>query len=67
MKAFKFKAFIKLFETPQRNVKIIIEVNFFSLSGIGAGKVADEELVCIQISPFSRVHNYEFSGYLTME
>ena len=34
-----FKAFIKPFEAPQRNVKIKIEVNFLSLSGVGTGKV----------------------------
>ena len=34
-----FKAFIKPFEAPQRSVKIKIEVNFFYLSGIGAGRV----------------------------
>ena len=34
-----FKAFIKSFETPQRSVKIKIELNFFSSSGVGAGRV----------------------------
>ena len=29
------KAFIKPFEAPQRSVKIKIELNFFTLSGIG--------------------------------
>ena len=33
-----FKAFIKPFETSQRTLKIKIKVNFFSLSGIGAGR-----------------------------
>ena len=32
------KALIKPLEAPQRSVKIKISVNFFSLSGIGAGK-----------------------------
>ena len=34
-----FKAFIKSFEPPQRSVIIKILVNFFSSSGIGAGRV----------------------------
>ena len=34
-----FKAFIKPFEAPQRSVKIKIQVIFFSLSGIVAGRV----------------------------
>ena len=29
------KAFIKLFEAPQRSVKILIYLNFFTFSGIG--------------------------------
>ena len=33
------KAFIKPFEALQRNVKIKIYVNFFSLSGIGTGRI----------------------------
>ena len=33
-----FKAFTKLFETPQRSVKIKILVNFFSSSGIRTGR-----------------------------
>ena len=34
-----FKAFIKPFEAPQRSAKIKSEVNFFSSSGIGTGRV----------------------------
>ena len=34
-----FKVFIKPFEAPQGSVKIKIQVNFFSLSGIGAERV----------------------------
>ena len=34
-----FKVFIKPFKAPQRSVKIEIYVNFFSLSGIGVGRV----------------------------
>ena len=34
-----FKAFIKPFEAPQRNVKIKIYVNFLSSPGIGTGRV----------------------------
>ena len=34
-----FKAFIKPFEALQRSVKIKMYVNFFSSSGIGAGRV----------------------------
>ena len=38
--AFKtFKAFLELFEAPQRSVKIKILLNFFSSSGIGTGRV----------------------------
>ena len=33
------KVFIKPFEAPQRSVKIKIELNFFSSSGIGTGRV----------------------------
>ena len=33
------KAFIKPFQAPQRSAKIKISVNFFPLSGIGAGGV----------------------------
>ena len=36
-----FKAFIKPLEAPQRSVKIKIYVNYFPLSGIGAGRVKD--------------------------
>ena len=35
------KVFIKPFEGPQGSVKIKIELNFFSLSGIGTGEVKD--------------------------
>ena len=35
----KIKTFIKPFETPQRSVKIKIQVTFFSLSGIRTGKI----------------------------
>ena len=34
-----FKAFTKPFEAPQRNVKIKIQANFFSLPGIGTERV----------------------------
>ena len=34
-----FKALIKPFEAPQRSVKIKISLKFFSLSGIGTGRV----------------------------
>ena len=34
-----FKAFTKPFETPQRNMKIKILVNFLSMSWIGTGRV----------------------------
>ena len=34
-----FKAFIKPFEAPQRSVKIKIQLNFFSSSRIGTGRV----------------------------
>ena len=34
-----FKAFINPFEAPQRNVKIRIQLDFFSSSGIGTGRV----------------------------
>ena len=44
-----FKAFIKLFEAPQRSVKIKIKVNFLSSSGIGTKRV----------NMFERVENYE--------
>ena len=33
------KAFIKPFEVPQRSVKIKIQFNFFTLSGIGTLRV----------------------------
>ena len=33
------KAFIKLFEAPQRSAKTKIKVNFFSSFGIGTGRV----------------------------
>ena len=33
------KAFIKPFVAPQRREKIKIQLNFFSLSGIGTGMV----------------------------
>ena len=39
----KIKAFIKPFEAPQRSVKIKISVNFFSLSGMEAGRVKTSE------------------------
>ena len=35
----RVKAFINPFEAPQRSVKIKIQVDFFSLSGIGTGSV----------------------------
>ena len=35
----KIKTFIKPFETPQRSVKVKIQVTFFSLSGIRAGRI----------------------------
>ena len=38
-----FEALIKLFEVPQRSVKITVSVNFLSLSGIGA--VMDNKLL----------------------
>ena len=38
-----FKAFIKPFEVPQRSVKIKIKLNFFSLFGIGTGRVQQRE------------------------
>ena len=34
-----FKAFIKLFKAPQSSVKIKIQLNFFTLSGIGTRRV----------------------------
>ena len=34
-----FKAFIKPFKAPHRIAKIKIEVSFFSLPGIGPGRV----------------------------
>ena len=37
-----FKAIKKLFEAPQRSVKIKIEGNFFSLSGIEAVRLIQE-------------------------
>ena len=40
-----FKVFIKSFEAPQRSVKIKIQVNFFSSSGIGTGRVKMIETV----------------------
>ena len=33
------KAFIKLFESPQRSVEIKLQVNFLSSSGIGPVRV----------------------------
>ena len=39
LRCLKSKSFIKTFGAPQRNVKIKIPLNFFSLSGIGMGKV----------------------------
>ena len=33
-----FKAFIKPFEAPRKSVKIKIQLNFFSSSGIGTGR-----------------------------
>ena len=39
LRCLKSKSFIKTFEAPQGNVKIKIQLNFFSLSGIGMGKV----------------------------
>ena len=35
------KVFIKPFEAPQRSVKIKIELNFFSSSGIGTGSAKE--------------------------
>ena len=40
-----FKAFIKPFEAPQRSVKIKIELNFFTLSGIGTLRVKIIEVI----------------------
>ena len=34
-----FKVFIKPFEALQRSLKIKLELNFFSSSGIGTGRV----------------------------
>ena len=39
------KAFIKPFEAPQRSVKIKIELNFFTLSGIGTLRVKIIEVI----------------------
>ena len=41
-----FKAFVKLFKTPQSSVKIKILVNFISSSGIGVGMVKTGALYC---------------------
>ena len=38
------KAFIKLFQAPQRSVKIKIKLILFSLAGIGAGRVKVVEI-----------------------
>ena len=40
-----FKAFIKLFETPQRSARIKIYLKFFSSSGIGTGRVKTIEAI----------------------
>ena len=55
-----FKAFIKPFEAPKRNVKIKIELNFFSLSGIRTGRVKTLLSENIQ-SIVSRYNLYVFS------
>ena len=46
------KAFIKPFEATQRSVKIKIELNFFSSSGIGTGRV--NYLLITSISTYIR-------------
>ena len=43
------KVFIKHFETPQRSVKIKIQLNFFSLSEIGTGRVKIDQTVVVFI------------------
>ena len=55
-----FKAFIKPFDAPQRGVKIKIQVNFLSSSGIGTERVKDvswnyDHLVKISWTQFSPV------------
>ena len=37
-----FKAFIKSFEAPERSMKMKIWINFYSLSGIGTGRVKED-------------------------
>ena len=41
-----FKAFIKLFEAPQRSAKIKIQLNFFTLSGIGTLRANIHNFAC---------------------
>ena len=45
-----FKVFIKSFEAPQRSMKIKIELNFFTLSGIGMLRVKKKEIKKSQTS-----------------
>ena len=42
-----FKAFIRPFEAPQRSAKIKIQLNFFSSSGVGTGRVKDTMMINI--------------------
>ena len=42
-----FKAFIRPFEAPQRSTKIKIQLNFFSSSGVGMGRVKDTMMINI--------------------
>ena len=42
-----FKAFIRPFEEPQRSAKIKIQLNFFSSSGVGMGRVKDTMMINI--------------------
>ena len=56
------KAFIKPYEAPQRIVKIKIWVNFFSLSGIVAGKVKIFKLCEI----YSKLIKHQNSSYVSL-
>ena len=52
-----FKAFIQRFEASQRSMNIKKLIIFFSLSGIGTGRVKSEcDLICDLFSAFVRLN-----------